>query len=176
MTIFRLVGGTDVKPTGAIASRAAPKTAPRLIGLASNTTSTAENGRLREQRKNAWWKAEAATRYWRVRLTFHDAVEQAQRMGIPEGRHHPDVDSDDRMPMVQQWRAALARQVLTPAPDANSVKWKQWALDSGDLTYTGVKAERVERAIAEDLAFLAAHPVRQSKRRSAKPSDDGGAA
>jgi hypothetical protein len=80
------------------------------------------------------------------------------------------------MPMVQQWRAALARQVLTPAPDANSVKWKQWALDSGDLTYTGVKAERVERAIAEDLAFLAAHPVRQSKRRSAKPSDDGGAA
>jgi hypothetical protein len=87
MTIFRLVGGTDVKPTGAIASRAAPKTAPRLIGLASNTTSTAENGRLREQRKNAWWKAEAATRYWRVRLTFHDAVEQAQRMGIPEGRH-----------------------------------------------------------------------------------------
>jgi hypothetical protein len=37
-----------------------------------------------------------------------------------------------------------------------------------------VKPERIERVIAEDLAFLAAHPVRQSKRRSAK--DDGGAA
>jgi len=28
-----------------------------------------------------------------------------------------------------------------------------------------VKAERVELAIADDLAFLAAHPVRQSSRR-----------
>jgi hypothetical protein len=68
------------------------------------------------------------------------------------------------------------RQVLTPAPDANSVKWKQSALDSGDLEYTGVKPERVEPAIADDLAFLAAHPVRQSNRRSAKVKDNGGAA
>jgi hypothetical protein len=29
-----------------------------------------------------------------------------------------------------------------------------------------VKAERVEKAIADDLAVLAAHPVRQSKRRT----------
>jgi hypothetical protein len=47
-------------------------------------------------------------------------------------------------------------------------------LAAGEHQYTGVKAERLERAIGEDLAFLAAHPVRQSKRRSAK--DDGGAA
>lgn len=32
----------------------------------------------------------------------------------------------------------------------------------------GVKPERIERAIADDLAFLAAHPVRQSEPRSAK--------
>jgi hypothetical protein len=37
-----------------------------------------------------------------------------------------------------------------------------------------VKSERIERAIAEDLAFLAAHPVRQSNRRSAKAKDDTG--
>jgi hypothetical protein len=29
-----------------------------------------------------------------------------------------------------------------------------------------VKPERIERAIADDLAFLAAHPVRQSNRKS----------
>jgi hypothetical protein len=32
--------------------------------------------------------------------------------------------------------------------------------------------DRVERAIADDLAFLAAHPVRQSNRRSAKAKDE----
>jgi hypothetical protein len=113
--------------------------------------------------------AEAATRYWRVQLTLHDAVSQAQRMEIPEGRYHPVVDHEDRSPILAKWREAPVRQVLTPAPDANSVKWKQAALDSGDLEYTGVKPERIERAIADDLAFLAAHPVRQSNRRSARP-------
>jgi hypothetical protein len=78
MTIFKLVGGTDVKPTGRIANPSAPRTAQRLIGLASNTTSTAENGRLREQRKEAWRKAEAATRYWQARRYFESAVSIAQ--------------------------------------------------------------------------------------------------
>jgi hypothetical protein len=36
---------------------------------------------------------------------------------------------------------------------------------TGKHHYTGVKSERIERAIADDLAFLAAHPVRQSNRR-----------
>jgi hypothetical protein len=86
-------------------------------------------------------------------------------MEIPEGHYHPIVHSDDRMPIVRRQREALVRQVLTPAPDANSVKWKQAVLDSGDLKYTDVKPQRVERAIADDLAFLAAHPVRQSRKR-----------
>jgi hypothetical protein len=42
----------------------------------------------------------------------------------------------------------------------------------GKHHYTGVKSERIERAIADDLAFLAAHPVRQSNRRSAKDQDE----
>jgi hypothetical protein len=65
--------------------------------------------------------------------------------------------------MVRRWREALARQVLTPAPDANSVKWKQTVLDSGDLEYAGVKAERVEQAITDDVEFLKAHPTRQRR-------------
>jgi hypothetical protein len=123
-----------------------------------------------------WRMAEAATRYWKVRINFNDAVEHAQRVEIPEGSHHPIVDSKDHMPMVGQYRSALVKQLLTPAPDLRSVTWKQAALAEGQHRYTGVKTERIERAIAEDLAFLAAHPVRQSKRRSAKPKDDRGAA
>jgi hypothetical protein len=36
---------------------------------------------------------------------------------------------------------------------------------SQGASFTDVKSERIERAIADDLAFLAAHPVRQSNRR-----------
>ena len=39
---------------------------------------------------------------------------------------------------------------------------QQMALARGEHRYTDVKPERIERAIADDLAFLAAHPVRRS--------------
>jgi hypothetical protein len=75
-------------------------------------------------------------------------------------------------PVLERYRAAIGKQFLTPAPDAASVKWKQMAVAGGKHHYTGVKSERIERAIADDLAFLAAHPVRQSNRRSAKDQDE----
>jgi hypothetical protein len=107
--------------------------------------------------------AEAATRYWRLRIDFQSAVSWAQRMEIPEGRFHPsDPGESDRVSMVGKYRAALVKQLLTPAWDTASVKWKQMTLARGQHRYTDVKPERIERAIADDLAFLAAHPVRQS--------------
>jgi hypothetical protein len=135
---------------------------------APGVTATAQNGHLRQDLKEAWRMAEAAVRYWRTRVDFEDAVSSAQRMGLPEGRSHAPLD-DDRMSKVKSWRAAIVRQLLTPAPDAASVKWKQaaWARDN----YLAVKPERIERAIADDLAFLAAHPVRQSNRRRQGWSD-----
>jgi hypothetical protein len=68
---------------------------------AGSLSITAENGRLRQERYEVWRMAEAATRYWRVRLDFHEAVSWAQRMEIPEGRSHLAVNPDDRMPMVE---------------------------------------------------------------------------
>jgi hypothetical protein len=68
--------------------------------------------------------------------------------------------------MVDKWREALMRQLLTPAPDTRAVAWKQMTLASRQFRYQVANPERVKQAIAEDLAFLAAHPTRQSKRRS----------
>src|SRR5260221_12212222 len=129
---------------------------------AESLSITAQNGRLRTERHEAWRMAEAATRYWRVRLDFEDAVSWAQRVEILEGSFHPAVDPDHRRPNVERYRAALVKQLLTPAADGASVKWKQAALARGQHRYTDVKPERIERAIADDLAFLAAHPVRRS--------------
>jgi hypothetical protein len=62
--------------------------------------------------------------------------------------------------MVANWRQAIAQQLLTPAPDTKAVAWKRAALAAGDHEYTDVGTERIERVIADDVAFLAAHPFR----------------
>jgi hypothetical protein len=183
MTIFRLVGGTDVQPSAAGTARI--KTCKKSVtivvdnfietGTAADETSsiTARNGRLRKQRCDSWRAAEAATRYWRLRLDFESALSYAQNMEMPEGRYHPVVDHEDRYPMVGKWREALVRQLLTPAPDARSVTWKQMTLVTRQFRHTGVKPERIERAIADDLAFLAAHPTRRRRRQSHRQAAGG---
>jgi hypothetical protein len=137
---------------------------------AESSSTTAQNGRLRKERYETWRMAEVVTRYWRTRLDFHDALSSVQRRGISEGRCHPAVNGEDRRALVDKWRAAFVKQLLTPASDAASVAWKQNALARGKYEYSGLKPERLKHVIAEDLAFLAAHPVRQSNRRSVKDS------
>jgi hypothetical protein len=109
-------------------------------------------------------------------LDFDHAVSIAQMREIPEGHYHPIVNPEDHMPMVTRYREALVKQLLAPAPDGASVAWKQNGLARGKYKHTGLKPEHLKLVIAQDLAFLAAHPIRQSNRRSAKAKDDGGAA
>jgi hypothetical protein len=87
--------------------------------------------------------------------------------GIAEGRSHPAADDENRQALVNGWRAAFVKQLLTPAPLAASVTWKQAALARGKYLHTGLKPERLERAIADDLAFLAAHPIRHNNSEAA---------
>ena len=82
--ILRLVGGSDVKPAAAPTAPSSPRgtyTEPRDERPSGTLSATAENGRLREKRYEAWREAEAMTRYWRARLDFHDALSFAQRRG-----------------------------------------------------------------------------------------------
>jgi hypothetical protein len=171
---LRIVGGTAYGSTVIgipIAAQAQLPEPPRLV-IDPTATETAKNGKLREQRKDAWRAAEAATRYWRLRLDLESAISIAQNAEIPEGRYHLVVDRQERFAMVDKWREALMRQLLTPAPDTRSVAWKQTTLASRHFRHGVANPERIERAIAEDLAWLAAHPVRQSKRGSGKAKDD----
>jgi hypothetical protein len=124
---------------------------------------TGENERSRQERGEVWRMAEAATRYWKLRLDFQFAVSYAQQVGIPEGRDHPaDPEDRGRRPMVEKYRAALVRQLLTPAPNVAAVAWKRAKLSGSDFPDLPVKPERVERVIADDVAFLDAHPTRRS--------------
>jgi hypothetical protein len=162
---LRIVGGTAYAPAGT-SLKVGPALEPAFQRAEPSLTETAANGRLREKRKQAWRKAEAATRYWRVRIDFDHAVSIAQREEIPEAADHPVVDSKD-LRLVDRYREALVKQMLTPAPDLMSVTRKKAALAGGQHRYTGVKSERIERAIADDLAFLAAHPIRHKNSEAA---------
>lgn len=92
------------------------------------STETARNERLHKQRYSIWRAAEAATRYWRARFDFESPLAWAQDMEISEGRYHPVVDRKDRYAMVDKWREATAKQLLTPAPDARALTWKRQVL------------------------------------------------
>jgi hypothetical protein len=173
MTLLRIVGGTDHAPGN---SQSGPRrrdlTASGRINFrapdeAATLTTTNRNKRLREQRKQVWHAADAAVNYWHTRMNFEDAIQIAQRHGIPDACRHPAKAPEDRITLVDNYRVALAEQLLTPAPDIASVNWKQAIVDRGSYIFVEcVKKEQVERVIADDLAFLRAHPMRRASRRA----------
>ena len=127
-------------------------------------TETAASSRLRVARRDAWWAADHLTDYWRARLDWWSALSIAQSRNIADANSYPKCgDYGQRLVLVDLWREAVAKQLLTPAPDLGAITWKRAKLKSGDFPHLPVKKERVERAIAEDVAFLAAHPTRRSK-------------
>jgi hypothetical protein len=77
----------------------------------------------------------------------------------------PPAAYENRSSLVDTWREAVVKQLLTPAPNVAAVAWKRAKLSGGAFSHLPVKADRVERAIADDIAFLDAHPARQSNRR-----------
>jgi hypothetical protein len=125
-------------------------------------TETAKNARIRIERRDAWWLAERVSEYWRTRLDWHSALGTAQQYGIADSTSFPSAENESRFGLVDTWREAVVKQLLTPAPDGAAVTWKRAQLAGRGFSHLPTKAERIERVIAEDLAFLAAHPTRRS--------------
>jgi hypothetical protein len=161
------------KPQPAAKSRSSTKTLTglppressreeRSHQIGDGLTETCKNFRLRESRRDVWRTADARRDYWHARLKFEDAIASVQNHDTPEGRSHPPHDHDDRWEILATYREAFARQLLTPAPDTAAIAWKRAALNTGKHQYTGITIERLERAIASDVEFLATHPTRRS--------------
>ena len=99
-------------------------------------------------------------------MDWRSALGTAQQYGIADSASFPSTENENRFGLVDTWREAVVKQLLTPAPDGAAVAWKRAKLAGRGFSHLPTKAERIERVIAEDLAFLAAHPVRQSKRKT----------
>jgi len=135
-------------------------------------TETCKNQRLRNARREVWRDASTMTSYWRARLDWHSALGFAQGRGIadadrfsPGRQRKPDV--------ARRYMACGARET---AAHASAGYWgsclEAAQLRAENYRYSDVKPERIERAIADDVAFLEAHPTRRSiaaSRQSSKP-------
>jgi hypothetical protein len=132
-------------------------------------TETGKNHRIRQQRYANWRRADAVVGYWNASITMNDAIERVQSAELPEGELHPESVTGTHMVLVGKYRAALMAKLLTPAPTAADITWKRAAFKSGQHVYTDVKPERIERAIADDVEFLKAHPTRRSGKQGMDP-------
>ena len=128
---------------------------------------TCKNSRLRTSRRDAWWAANRLTRYWRARLDWHSDLSLAQQYDIAESRTYAKCEHQEHHALVDQWRAALVRQMLTPAPDTAAVAWKRATFRGGQHAYTTVKPKLIEQSIADDVKWLSDHPTRKGKPTSA---------
>jgi hypothetical protein len=165
---LQLVAGTAIAGPVTNAAKPSARPAPKIASRSEGISATHANALARDNRRAAWEIAEVVTRYWRARIDMNDAAACAQREGLPEGKNHPTLDFDGRLALVARWREAKAAQLLTPAPKAAAVLWKKAELNSNYFKFLRVDAGKVERAIEADEAFLASHPVRQTKSAEAK--------
>jgi hypothetical protein len=131
-------------------------------------TETAKNQRLRNQRREAWRRADAIAEYWLRHLRFLDGIAIAARHGLREAISQQTGNHDEsRWPIIEKWREAQRALILTPASDMAAVNWKRNRLigrNLSQLSSIGLSKERVEKVIADDLAFLNAHPTRQPRK------------
>lgn len=126
-------------------------------------STTCKNSRLRQARDKAWHRASRTTSYWRMRLDWHSELECAQKWGLADSGSFPPAADENRFSLVDAWREAVVKQLLTPAPNVAAVAWKRAKFSGRGFCHLPVKPERVERAITDDEAFLTAHPTRTKK-------------
>jgi hypothetical protein len=103
-------------------------------------------------------------------MKLHRAIVSASRWGaFPKGvlEEEHDHDADGWMILVRTFRSALAKQLLTPAWRTADVAWKRKVLAAREHRYIDLTDEQIERAIQQDIEFLAAHPRRRKREEHA---------
>jgi hypothetical protein len=153
-----------IEATDAFRSRAAAVTL--IEGLAeAQLSDTARNRRKRAERKEAWRRAAAAVMFHDEHANFLIALAVAQRYGLAEAMKIPKQSEQSHCAPRERYREAVATLLRLPAPDQAAINWKRSRLRQEP--YWGlcdVPHEEVEKAIADDEAFLAAHPIKKVKK------------
>jgi hypothetical protein len=114
----------------------------------------------RHDRQTAWRRADARTRYAEA-LFKADTAEACYLQWTNRGGSR-SIQPD----LVPVWRQAVALQILTPAPDKAAVTWKRRAAKDRHLP---IDRDTIDRAIATDEEWLAAHSRPQHAKHYTRP-------
>jgi hypothetical protein len=125
-------------------------------------TETAKNARIRTERRDVWWLVWRENEYWHARWKWLSALEIAQKYKIGDSGSFPPPAHASSFEALGKWREGVAKRLLTPAPTLADVAWKRAKVKSDDFKQLPIALARAERAIADDVAFLTAHPTRRS--------------
>src|SRR5437879_3809476 len=98
-------------------------------------TETGKNFRIRMTRRDIWWHADRVADYWQARLDWCSALGIAQKYGIADSASFPSAENESHFGLVDKWRDAVAKKLLTPAPDLAAITWKRAKLKSSDFPY-----------------------------------------
>jgi len=126
------------------------------------------NRLLRNERSKVWAQREALVRMHNAARKLHHARQHVDRT---HGRDVPTFGEDqENKALLAACRKATNTLLLTPANDRAALAWKKKNLPYIHSCSTDRERElaaEVDRAIAEDEAWLAAHSVRRPNRRRA---------
>jgi hypothetical protein len=103
--------------------------------------------------------------YWLAAMRMHTAISCMQNFGAIEGDRYPFIEPEEHGTLVNKYRLAWCKLMLTPGPNSCHVRWKRMQLIAKNYEYTGLSPERIEQAIDADVEWLNAHPVRGCKRK-----------
>jgi hypothetical protein len=78
---------------------------------------------------------------------------RVQNHSLPEGDLHPQYNPQDHWTVLAKYRAAIMRQLLTPAPTVAKVAWKRAAFKAGDHRYTDVSRRGSNARLPTTLNF-----------------------
>lgn len=120
---------------------------------------TALNRAERDTRATAWSDARFTTDYWFAEMQCAWATATYAKRVINDSDKEK-ASIDDAVKFTREWRQAVGRQLLTPAPSKVDVAWKRRHADDKFLS---VSRNEIQAAIASDEAFLSAHPIRRTR-------------
>jgi hypothetical protein len=111
---------------------------------------------IRQERGKEWRNARFTAALYQGRRDS-DRASANYFKWVAQNNHLAGIFDSQQAKSHDEYKSALAQQLLTPAPNKAAVTWKR----RQDLDYLPVSREEVDAAIAADEAYLAAHPTRR---------------
>ena len=90
------------------------------------------------KRFDAWRQADAVMDYWLAAMKMRSAISWMQSFGCVEGDRYPIIEPEEHGTLVNKYRLAWAKLMLTPAPNSGHVRWKRMQLIAKNHEYTGL--------------------------------------